>query len=300
MPTRTVAAAAWTTLTFNPPQEPIYNFSGGNGILSTASGLGVLEHLAIVPAAGTGTYNVYLDNFGVLTPRTLAYSLGAGAPTNSAINSASGVFTWTATEAQGPGTYNIPVIVTDNSSPPRSATNTFTVVVVETNSAPVLAAIPDRTIYAGVTLTFTNSATDPDIPANVLNYSLDQGAPSAAHVAADTGVFLWPTTDEDANTARSLTVRATDSGVPPMNDARTFTVTVVARPALQGSFVLSGPVTLYWAAVAGTTYRVQYKNELGDADWASLVPDVTADSPTASVTDTAGASQRFYRILVVN
>ncbi len=76
MPTRTVAANTWTTLTFNLPQEPITSFFGGNGILSTASGLGVLEHVALVPVAGVGTNNFYLDNFAVLTPRTLTYSPG--------------------------------------------------------------------------------------------------------------------------------------------------------------------------------------------------------------------------------
>src|ERR1043166_8708005 len=114
VPTRTVAAGVWTTLTFDLPHEPIWSFSGGNGVLSTASGLGVLEHLAIVPAAGTGIYNIYLDKFAVVSPRSFTYSLGAAAPTNATIGSANGVFTWTPTEAQGPGTYNnIPVIVAD-------------------------------------------------------------------------------------------------------------------------------------------------------------------------------------------
>ncbi|HWI59683.1 MAG TPA: SpoIID/LytB domain-containing protein, partial [Bacillota bacterium] len=68
MPTRTVNAGNWTTLTFNLPNEPILSCSGGNGVLATASGLAVLEHLAIVPAAGTGVYNVYLDNFAMVAP----------------------------------------------------------------------------------------------------------------------------------------------------------------------------------------------------------------------------------------
>ena len=53
MPTRSSAASNWTALTFDFPVEPIRNFSSGNGVLSTASGLGVLEHIAIVPAAGS-------------------------------------------------------------------------------------------------------------------------------------------------------------------------------------------------------------------------------------------------------
>src|SRR6185503_4785521 len=123
MPIRTISPSNWTTVTFDFPNEPIRSFSGGNGILSTASGLGVLEHLALVPAAGTGIYNIHLDNLAVLTPRAFSWSLGGGAPTNAVINPGTGVFTWTPTESQGPGTYQIQVIVTDNSSPPLRATN---------------------------------------------------------------------------------------------------------------------------------------------------------------------------------
>ncbi len=42
-----------------------------------------------------------------------------------------GVFTWTPTDAQGPGTYTIEVKVTDNGTPPLSTTNQFAVTVNE-------------------------------------------------------------------------------------------------------------------------------------------------------------------------
>ena len=300
MPTRTVAAGSWTTLTFDLPHEPIASFSGGNGILSTAFGLGVLEHLAIVPVAGTGTNNLYLDNFAVLTPRTLTYSLGATAPTNSSVNPATGVFTWTPTEAQAPSTNLILVIVTDDSMPPVSATNSFTVTVLETNSAPVLAAIPDRIVHAGSIFIFTNSATDPDLPANTLTYSLDQGAPANASVGAVTGVFTWPTTDADAGTSNPITVRVTDNGLPPNSDAKSFTVTVLPRPGIQAVTGSSTNATLTWSAIPGTTYRVQFKTDLNDTNWTALLPDVTATGSTASLTDPPAATQRFYRILVVD
>jgi hypothetical protein len=45
-----------------------------------------------------------------------------------------------------------------------SATNSFTVVVNEVNSPPVLAALSNRTVNVGQTISFTATATDPDIP----------------------------------------------------------------------------------------------------------------------------------------
>src|SRR5206468_1935819 len=113
---------------------------------------------------------------------TLTYSLDPGAPTNATINPSTGVFSWTPTEAQGPGTNSITVRVTDNGSPPLSDTKAFTVTVNEVNSAPSLAPIAGRTIHAGMTLTITNSATDPDIPSNTLAFSLDPGFPAGAGI----------------------------------------------------------------------------------------------------------------------
>lgn len=300
MPTRTVAAGAWTTLTFDLPNEPTRNFSNGNGVLYTASGLGVLEHLAIVPVSGTGTNNFYLDNFAVVAPRMLTYSLGAGAPTNAVVNPVSGVFTWTPNETQGPSTNSISVIVTDNSMPPSGQTNTFTVVVLETNSAPALVAPEDRVVHAGSLVTFTNAATDADLPTNTLAYSLDAGAPASAAVDPTTGVFVWLTADADAGTTNPITVRVADNGAAPLSDAKTFTVTVRARPGIEGITLLDANATLTWSAISRTKYRVQFKDDLGDANWTDVVPDVTASGPTVSITDTPGVLQRFYRIRVVN
>ena len=52
-----------------------------------------------------------------LPANTKTFSLDAGAPTGASINATTGVFTWTPTESQGAGTYNVTVRVTDNGSP---------------------------------------------------------------------------------------------------------------------------------------------------------------------------------------
>jgi len=63
-------------------------------------------------------------------PQTLTFSLGAGAPTNAAINAVSGVFQWQPTHLQADSTNLISVVVTDSGTPSLSATQSFTVVVV--------------------------------------------------------------------------------------------------------------------------------------------------------------------------
>jgi hypothetical protein len=295
---RTVTASNWTTLIFDLPNEPVRNFANGNGVLATASGLGVLEHLAFVPAAGSGAYNAYLDNFIVSTPKVLTYSL-SNAPAGATINATNGVFSWTPAEAQGPGMYSVTVKVTDNSLPPLSDSKLFQITVNETNQPPALAEIMNRSVHAGTFVTFTNSATDTDVPTNALTFSLDAGAPPGASVGANTGVFAWQTGDADTGMSNYITARVTDNGVTPMSDAESFAILVLPRPVIQ-SFAVSGPDLVFtWSAIPNTKYRVEFKNNLDDPGWTNLVPDVMATGSTASQNDSIGPAQRFYRVLVV-
>src|SRR5262245_44046400 len=157
---------------------------------------------------------------------TLTYSLEPGAPAGLTINASSGVVSWTPTEAQGPSTSSVTVRVTDSGSPSLSDTKTFTVTVNEVNNAPVLAVIANRTVNEGSVLTVTASATDSDVPANTLTYSLDLGAPAGASINSTSGLFSWTPSEAQGPGSYPITVRATDSGTPSLSDTKTFTVTV--------------------------------------------------------------------------
>src|SRR5204862_380370 len=78
-----------------------------------------------------------------LPANTLTFALVSG-PSGVSVNPTTGVLTWTPTEAQGPSTNTITVKVTDDGTPALSATNSFTVVVNEVNSAPVLTVPSDQ------------------------------------------------------------------------------------------------------------------------------------------------------------
>src|SRR5258707_11836723 len=98
--------------------------------------------------------------------QTLTYSLTLGTPaaTGATINSATGAFSWTPTEAQGPGVYPVTVTATDNGSPVMSGSASFTITVNEVNSAPVVTNPGNQTVNELATLAFTATATDSDIP----------------------------------------------------------------------------------------------------------------------------------------
>src|SRR5207237_9158442 len=104
-----------------------------------------------------------------------------------------GVGIWTPADAQGPRSYAINVAVSDNGSPALFATNTLNLTVTEVNTKPTLSSIPDFVLPIDVPLQFTATATDSDIPAQTLTFSLDS-APPGATVDAAIGVFKWTPT----------------------------------------------------------------------------------------------------------
>ncbi len=158
--------------------------------------------------------------------QTLTYSLDAGAPPGTAIDPVTGVFTWTPTEAQGPGSYPVVVRVNDNGAPPADAAEIFTITVNEVNTAPVLTSVGDKTVTAGTLLSFTNSATDADIPLQTLTYGLDAGAPPGTAIDPITGVFTWTPTEAQGPGPHPVTIRATDNGSPIASAAQTIMITV--------------------------------------------------------------------------
>jgi hypothetical protein len=215
------------------------------------------------------------------------------------LDSATGVLTWTPTEAQGPSTNVITVRVTDNGIPPLSDTKSFTVIVNEVNSAPVLAPISDKTVTEGSLLTFTATATDADIPANSLIFTLDSGAPAGAAINATNGVFAWTPPLGFSPATNTVTIRVTDDGSPPLSDAKTFKIVVASAPRITGITLSSATaVTITWQAIPEKTYRVQSTASLASGAWTTVGSDVLAAGVTGTITDdTSGTDRRFYRVM---
>ena len=231
-------------------------------------------------------------------PQILTFSLGTGAPTGASITT-NGVFSWTPTAAQAPSTNTLSVIVTDSGVPQMSATNSFSVVVYPPNTPPVLAAIPNQTVYANTLLTFTASATDTDQPRQTLTFTLGTGVPSGASITPG-GLFTWTPTDAQAPSTNLITVTVTDNGVPPLSDTNTFDVIVVAAIKITSVTRSGNSIIMTWNSQAGQTYRVSYKNTLTETLWQQLGPDILAGGPTTSATDTIQSGLAvFYRVELV-
>ena len=158
-----------------------------------------------------------------LPANTLSFTL-VGEPAGASIDPVSGAFTWTPTEAQGPGSYTFDVVVTDDGTPTLSDSETITVTVDEVNVAPVLDPVGDQTIDEGVELTFAATATDPDVP-STLSFTLT-GAPAGASIDPVSGVFTWTPSEAQGPGSYPFDIVVTDDGTPTLTDSETITVTV--------------------------------------------------------------------------
>ena len=234
-------------------------------------------------------------------PQTLTFSLDAGAPTGAAISGA-GTFNWTPTEAQGPGSYNLTIRVTDNGSPALDDSETITVTVLETNAAPVLAALTNRTVVPGDYLTYTNTATDADLPLNRLTYSLGAGAPVNASIVPLTGLFAWAVPTNQPAGTNSITVVVTDDGTPARSQSQAFNVIVSAPLRITSVVEAGGNMTITAVAIPGRRYTLATKTDLGvPGGWNAVGTNQTAPGATVSFsTPVMGVeTQRFYRVLLL-
>jgi hypothetical protein len=168
-----------------------------------------------------------------------------------------------------------------------------------TNTPPVLGAIGNVTALKGALLTLSFTATDADIPAQQLTFSLSN-APPDAEINSTNGVFTWVPTRPPGTVSNAITVVVTDNGKPSQSDAKTF---IVASVDLTLGPLTVGPAgaTLTWAALPGITYRLQFKADLSDSGWLDLPGDITATNIIGLKVDaTLGADlTRFYRIIAL-
>jgi len=75
----------------------------------------------------------------------------------------------------------------------QTDSKTISITVTPVNDAPVLAALADQIVAEDTTLTVTATATDPDLPANTLTFSL-AAAPAGMTIDPATGVITWTPT----------------------------------------------------------------------------------------------------------
>lgn len=186
------------------------------------------EHILVTQQVGT---------VDPLPPgRTLTFSL-VGETYGAQIDPVSGLFTWVPGELEGGQRRTFNVRATSNATPPASVTTSFFLDVAEGNLPPQLAEIPDQSVTEGSEFTYQLVATDADIPAQNITYSLSV-RPEGLTVSS-AGVLTWRPNLAQAGRSHPVTVFAIDTMAGRAE--RSFTVTVQPRTRFSAKW-RGGPI----------------------------------------------------------
>jgi len=132
------------------------------------------------------------------------------APTGATLDPATGLFTWTPTEIQGPGVYYVVVVASDQEG--ASDGQLLIITVLEENFAPVLDPLTSTYIITeSETLTFTATATDSDL--QTLAFSFLDDAPEGVMVSRSSGLFSWTPDETQGPGVYSVTLIVSDGSL---------------------------------------------------------------------------------------
>jgi hypothetical protein len=165
------------------------------------------------------------------------------------------------------------------------------------NTPPTLAAIANRTLGVGMTLSITNSATDGDAPAQTLTFDLLAG-PTNAVLNPDNGVLTWRPLVSQANTTNLFTVMVADNGTPSLSATQSFVVTVnpLVRPVISATTLPAGQMVLQVTGASGPDYQIQASTNL--VDWSAVFTAEAAPVPFAWTNSNTGLPMTFFRVVV--
>ena len=175
-----------------------------------------------------------------LPANAMVFSLAPGSPAGATIDPATGQFTWRPGESQGGQTLPIVVRVTDSAG--ATDEQTFHVTVGEVDDPPVFAEAETQVVAPGMSLRLRAEATDPDLPAHAIRYTLEPGSPEGVTLDPVTGLLAWDVPVDYPVGTVELRVLATEvlpDGTAGLSTAATLNVIVTNFSAAAFDEVLS-------------------------------------------------------------
>lgn len=82
------------------------------------------------------------------------------------------------------------------------------------------------------------------------------------------------------------------TGTDPTNEGSVLRVLTLTSPG-------GGGTTVFWTAVPGKSYVVQFKDSLGVSNWINASGIIMASATSESFTHASSAAQRYYRVVAV-
>ena len=147
----------------------------------------------------------------------------ADPPAGFALDPETGEMTWDPPDDLPAGEYPVTLTATVP-KPETTLTETVTLTLAEKNTPPTLEPVEPQIVQAGDVLLFDVAAGDAEAPDGVTLSLADP--PPGATIDADFGVVRWAVPEDADLGEKTLTVRATDGGDPPLTADATVAVTV--------------------------------------------------------------------------
>ena len=278
-----------------------------NSVVSTAAALAVNDTPTIsgVPdqMVNTNTATALLPftvNDGLVAPALLTVTATSSNPTlvpgGNIVLGGSGanrtVQVTPAANKTGYATVNLSV-----SDGTLSSSTAFLITVQVLNQPPVLLPISNRTVIGGANLNVASVASDPNVPAQMLGFSLVV-APAGAGINGTSGLITWRPTIAQSGTSNQFAVVVTNTS--GLAATQNFWVGVIApqKPLLSAPLYNGSGFSLSVGGDAGPDYMIQGATNLSAPTWQTIF---TTNAPAVPFiwTDTNIARpQSFYRVLL--
>jgi hypothetical protein len=156
-------------------------------------------------------------------------------------------------------------------------------------------------VLAGTTLTFTNTANDPDEPAQALSWNLIS-PPAGAVINLNSGIFSWRPSIAQSPATNLFALQISDNGSPSMSDTQLLLVTVSrpAQPVLAAPALTPGNFSLTVSGDSGPDYVVETTTNLaGLPNWQPLITNFAAVAPFQFIDSTVtNTRMKFYRVIL--
>ncbi len=165
------------------------------------------------------------------------------------------------------------------------------------NTPPSIGVVSDQMIDPGVRLLVTNTASDSDLPAQLLTFGPANTFPTNATVDPATGIFSWRPLVGQANTTNLIQIKVTDSGQPNLSATNRFNVIVnpISPPVLSSITADGGEIDLVVNGPSGPDYTLLTSTNL--IDWQAVLTMLSPTPPvTLADTNYPNGPARFYRI----
>ncbi len=178
-----------------------------------------------------------------------------------------------------------PVIVSDNSTPALTATQTLTVDLVPSSiQGPSVKPLPieDAVIGSTLQLNVSQYVSDPNVPPLKLTYALGSNPPAGASIDPNTGILTFtPTADQPiGNTSIELTV--SDNLSPPDTSYAYLEVQVFAAGTIPSPIIQSIPTQ---NVVAGQELQLNVSQYASDPDSLPLTYSLQFGPPSGATID---------------